>query len=114
MIKILKGVLYTTITIVLPVLVFITGKFYINKHLSFGQESLMFWTLIVILISISLIIGCFALKGNSDLKKRLANVEVQNEELKVLIKTLSSQLENNHCESIEYMQNTRELFMEDE
>lgn len=107
MVKILKGIVYATISIALPVLVFVTGKFYINKHLSFGQDSLFLWTLLVVLISISLIIGCFALKGIAELKK-------QNEELKVIIQDLKSQSENNHCESIKYMQNTRELFMEDE
>lgn len=107
MIKILRNIFKVISAIVFPVLVFITGKFYVEKHLSFEQSYLVLWTFVVSLISISLVIGLYALRSLSDMKK-------QNEELKQLIQELSRQTENNHHESILYMQNSRELLMEDD
>lgn len=107
MVKYLKIIFHIICAILFPILIFYTGKFYIDKHLNFEYGYLVLWTVVIILISISLIIGCYALKSLHEVKK-------QNEELKLLIQDLTRQTENNHYESMRYAQNSRELFMEDD
>lgn len=107
MIKILRNVLNIISIIVFPILIFVTGKFYVNKHLSFEQGYIILWTVVIILILISLVIGLYALKCLLELKK-------QNEELKQSLQEFIRKSENNHYENMMYMQNSRELLMEDD
>lgn len=105
--KLLKRISFGILVVVLPTLVVMTGKFYMEKQLTFEQSSMWIWTIFTIMISFSMITSCRALK-------KCEKIEKQNMELKNLILDLTSQSENRHYESIEYMQNTRELLLSTE
>lgn len=107
MVKLLKNIFNVIAAILFPILIFFTGRFYVDKHLSFEQSYIVLWTFVIILIIISLVIGLYALQSLTVLKK-------QNQELKLLIENLNRQTENNHQENMMYMQNSRELLMEDD
>jgi hypothetical protein len=100
MVRFFRNLSYVLASIITPTLVYFTSKFYVNKSLAFEEAYFPVWTILVIMISFSLVLSCFALR--------------QNKELKDLILDLKSQSENNHYENMGYMQNTRELFMDSE
>lgn len=104
MVRFFKKLSYVLAFTITPTLVYFTSKFYMNKSLVFEETYLPVWTLVVSAISFSLILSCLSLK-------KMGEIQKQNKELKELIIDLKSQSENNHYESIGYMQNTREYFM---
>lgn len=105
MIRFLRRVSYVLLGVVVPTLVVFTVKFYTERKLIFEEKYLLMWTMLTILISISLILSCLALKRVSELKD-------QNKILIQLVIELKSQSEKNHYENISYQQNSREIFID--
>lgn len=89
-----------TVILVIPCLLYYSSKFYIFKELNFGEEYIIPWMIIVSLIIFNLIVTLLSYI-------KIYKLEKSNEELKeIIIK--------HHYEELNYMQNTRELFMEDD
>lgn len=95
--KIKKVVYCTTVILVIPCLVYYSSKFYYHSSLSFGESSLVGWTIVVTLIIYNMIQTFL-------LSRKIEKLSKENMGLKDAIM-------KNHYEDINFQKNTREIIM---
>lgn len=89
---------------IVPSLSYYTCKFYFSEILYFDSYYVLGWTAISFLILFSLILNCIILN-------KLEKLETQNKELKSMMTQLSNKSDENFYSTVDYMQNTREIFL---
>ena len=82
-----------------------TRKFYSDGGLGFNTDMIMAWTIIVIMISFSLIVGTLSLW-------KIEKVERQNKEMKEILLKLAENSEDYYDSLCHHLQNSRELSLD--
>ena len=82
-----------------------TRKFYSDGSLEFNTNMIMAWTIIVIMISFSLVVGTLSLW-------KIEKVEKQNKEMKEILLKLAENSEDYYDSLCHHLQNSRELSLD--
>lgn len=86
-------------------LIYFTIKYYWNQKLTFNEGDLFGWSVIVLIILITLLIGII---NNIEIKK----VKEQNKELITIVKEICNNQENICEEVLVTLQNSREISLD--
>ena len=84
---------------------FYTSKFYFEVDLFFDNKMILAWTIIVVLIILSLIVGLFSVW-------KVYKLDKENLELKELVLQLNEYSENHYDSLCNYLLNSRELSLD--
>lgn len=93
--------------LIVPCLFYYMGKFYLYKQLVFDSTYLIGGTILSILVICGLLL-------NGIILHNLKSLHRDNQELHKIITYLSSSVESNPFEDLQYQQNTREIILDRE
>ena len=86
-------------------IVYYTSKFYFEGELFFDNKMILAWTIIVVLIILSLSVGLFSVW-------KVYKLDKENLELKELVLQLNEHSENHYDSLCNYLLNSRELSLD--
>ena len=86
-------------------IVYYTSKFYFEGELFFDNKMILAWTIIVVLIISSLIVGLLSVW-------KVYKLDKENLELKELVLQLNEHSENHYDSLCNHLQNSRELSLD--
>ena len=103
--KILKVVSIILFVIIGFSVVYYTSKFYWEKSLTFGTNSLVLWTIFSFLILTSIVLSLYSCQ-------KICKQEIKIEELKTLIVELENQESEHHYSILEVLNNSRDISLD--
>lgn len=96
--KNLKILTLFSVLLIVPCLLYYTAQFYLHGNICFHVANLELWTIIVIFVFLSLAQNIFLLFQIEKLNNSIVDIKEQDDQ--------------NHFDSIKYMQGTREMILD--